>query len=261
MKSSADPSFNIIRMVFLFWLFGWIVKSPFFVRYLLGETWRFPLFNDFFPRVFESSLTSTVAYLLPIAFSVLLLKNKRGFFIVYAILITLCSMTLALHLNTCNDATFVTSTWTGLWLIVFAGHLERMTPAIYRHLKLSGLCVISLIFLGGTAGKLSREFLSGATIYGIFFENRIYWPHTWIRETLSPVGQKLLAQTAAGLIFAAEGFLMFAPVWSCAITLVLLSAATVFMVVFCTYNILSVIACLLGIAAACRRMEKLQLQK
>jgi hypothetical protein len=142
-------------------------------------------------------------------------------------------------------------------MIVFAWHIDRMNIETWTHIKTLGLCLIGLFFLGGTAGKLFHEFETGQTIYSIFFESRPYWPHSWIRETLSLPQQHLLAGIVAKCILAVEGALIFAPVWLPIVTLGLLLLTLTVMILFCTYNILSVNSCLLGVAIACVWIDRI----
>lgn len=255
MNPTTDRPLNIVRLVILFWLAGWLIKFPFFWQYLILDVPRYPIFNSFFPAFFQSPYISGIAYLLPIFISPILFSKRKHSYCLYAILLTLCPILLALHLNTCNDATFVSSAWTGLWLLAFTWHLDRMNADVDRHLKILGLSLIGLFFLGGTAGKLFYEFTSGQTIYGIFFESRPYWPHTWIRETFSIPQQHLIAEMVAKCILFFEGLLILSPFFPALVVLSILLLTLAVMVIFCSYNILSVNLCLLGVCIACVWIE------
>lgn len=257
MTIPSDLGRRVFRIMALFWLFGWVVKIIYFADYFWDHTFRFPITSDFFPPFFQSATVSSIAYVLPFALFALIASRRRSAHIVYAITITACSLILNLHFTGCNDATFLTSTWVGLWMILLAFYSDRLTPEILFHLKTSGLCLIGLFFLGGTIGKLFAGFTTGETIHGIFFAWRDYWPHTWVREHLTLAQQHTLAGVVAKSIVIIESLLILAPVWPVAVTLTLLILTLTVMIIFCTYNILSVNSVVLGLCLMCLWMERI----
>ena len=71
-----------------------------------------------------------------------------------------------MHQNTYNDATFVTSFWSALWLVWLAFNGNREAAKV--HAMALASMIVGMTFLSGFVGKLTPEYLSGEVIRNIF---------------------------------------------------------------------------------------------
>lgn len=81
--------------------------------------------------------------------------------------------------------TFTTAWWTMLWSAWFAGRMNPSdTDLINRGARLSRT-ILSVILLGGAAGKWTAEYWSGQVLYEIYFVERDFWIYNLLRENCS----------------------------------------------------------------------------
>jgi len=93
---------------------------------------------------------------------------------------------LLIHQGSYNDMTFTTAWWAMLWSAWFAGRIDESdTLLIDRGARLSRT-ILSVILLGGAAGKWTAEYWSGQVLYEIYFVDRDFWIFNSLRERFSP---------------------------------------------------------------------------
>lgn len=148
-----------------------------------------PVEHDFFPQLFRSSLALTIAYMVAVASILMGLVLPKKFFASRTWILTFSGLALAslsflcLHQGSFNDMTFLTAWWTSLWSLWFAWRLGIDTPAnlLAKGAQLSRM-IISLVLLGGAAGKWTTEYWSGDVLFDIYFIDRDFWFFNKLKE-------------------------------------------------------------------------------
>ena len=201
-------NYRVIQYAMLFWLLGWFIKISFFADYLAVYIFAIPIRHDLFPTFFVNPYVAVFFYYLPtLAFPAILLPTRNR--LIFSNLIFLgCSLVLMNHIDTYNDATFVTSFWVSLWLLWFSINSDRKDDAVHFHAKILAQCIIGMIFLGGFVGKLTPQYFSGEAFYNIFFHKDAYWPHSWLRTHYSVDQIKIYSQYFSWSVMVME-FLLY----------------------------------------------------
>ena len=146
-----------------------------------------PIYQDFFSPLLCSATVVIATYIvvcLAIGFNSLCsndrLRGKAAWVPVVGLSI------LCIHQGSYNDMTFTTAWWTMLWSAWFAGRIDESdTLLIDRGARLSRT-ILSVILLGGAAGKWTAEYWSGQVLYEIYFVDRDFWIFNILRERFTP---------------------------------------------------------------------------
>jgi hypothetical protein len=158
---------------------------------------------------------------------------------------------LCLHQASYNDMTFVTAWWTGVWALWYVHHLEDDDrEGMLRRAALLSRLIISVILLGGAAGKWTAEYWSGEVFYDIYFRDRDFWVFNLLREnfesdTLREIAtwysrNVIVVETVAGL-----GLWLLPPRWAASVAVILLSSIAL----LSNFLLFSVLFSLIGLAA------------
>lgn len=253
-------NFFILRVVTAFWLLGWFIKLEFFNPYLTGHIVRYQIVHELFPPFFLNSFVAQIAYFLPFVIFILIFFLKRIIFKFISIVMVACSLLLCWHADTYNDATFVTSFWVGLWVLWFSWHLNREDNDFYYHASLLSKLILSLVFLGGFAGKLTPEYWQGEAPYELFFQQNHQGIFAVLKQRLSLEEQLFLAKMIGRMITGTEGLLSLAVFLPSRFVYAVVPFVGAVMVIFRTWAIISVLACLVGLSLGCyfmiKRMEQ-----
>ena len=242
---------RIFKIVFVFWLIGWYSKISFFKEYLWGITIERPLHYSFFPEIFTNPLTAQAAYVMPVLALVLVfLKTPLRYCWIAGVWIV-SSLLMLGHLNTYNDATFVTSFWTAGWLFGLAWNLNPKDETVREQAQFSARCIVGMIFLGGLAGKLTPEYWNGDVFYHTHILQGQAGIWLWLRQHSTPEQMLIIARYFSQIAMAAEAFLVLSPVLPSRFVLTAAPAVMSGIVLFNTWRIFSVFACLIGILLAC----------
>ncbi len=242
--------YRVFRLCAMAWLLGWLVKIWYFFPYLRYHIFMFPVTAKQFPEFFLNNNVALIAYHLPIVCLFFLFIEKRVVLLFIASIMLACTTVLGLHIDTYNDMTFISSFWVALWLLWFAYNINDRAH-IVRHAPYLAQCIIGLLFLGGTVGKLTPEYWSGEAFYNLV-----------VRETPGPFGlyllehysvetQKVIMAYVSKAIIVSEALLAIAPVYPYRLFCGFGIFTVAMLVVFRNVQILSVLACLAGMALAC----------
>jgi hypothetical protein len=243
---------NIARIVVLFWLAGWYIKLGFYGPYLLETTRQFPVLHPMFPAFFQNADVANLFYFLP-AFLVPFLFFRRDIYLrISAVVMVVCAAVLNLHINTCNDATFVTSFWSALWLLWFICQKNPLP-----HAKMLAMCVLGMIFWGGFIGKLTPEYWNGQVMTQILIAGGDKTLLGKIVLPLSTVVRDNVMMWLGRLVIIIEGVLALSPLLPVRFVLFLLCVIVAGFCLFSTWTILSVLSSLVGLAVAVVRLEKI----
>jgi hypothetical protein len=162
---------------------------------------------------------------------------------------------LGLHIETYNDMTFISSFWVALWLVWYAFHMHD-SAHIVRHAPFLAQCLIAMIFLGGTVGKLTPEYWSGEAFYNLIIRFQPQYLGRLIHDHFSIEQQKIFASVFSKAVIFVEGLLVFSPLFSytmfCGLSVLTVAA----IVMFRSWTILSVLTCLAGMVLSCLLLVK-----
>lgn len=246
----------VIRLVIAGWLLGWYIKLEFYWPYLTRENFLYPLHHPLFPSFCQSPAVALGAYLLPLYAGVGLWTRQKEILLAVSIVMTLSATVLNLHVTTHNDATFVTSFWTGLWLMWFSGKMMKGEAVNGAHAQALIQAVVGLIFLGGVVGKLTPEFFNGDVLMNIFISPGNTSPLNKMVAALPDESRRWLMTGTAFVIVVMEGLLALAPLWRYRTFVYFATANLLLIPFFSTWRILSVVSCLIGLLWAGLRLEK-----
>ncbi len=211
-----------------------------------------PLVDDFFPGWLQSVWTVRIAYLGTIlAIGLNLVTGSHPLQRLCCLITFFGSSVLCLHQASYNDMTFVTAWWTSLWAMWYVHHLrdEDQTKMLRKAAFLSRL-IISVILLGGAAGKWTGEYWSGEVFHDIYFRDRDFWLFNILRAnfddaTLHTLAkwysrQVILIETVSGL-----GLWLMPPKWAASIAVTLLMSIAL----LSNFLLFSVLMSLVGLAS------------
>ena len=157
---------------------------------------------------------------------------------------------MCIHQGSYNDVTFVTIWWCCLWSVWLSHRLDTYQQEflIRRSAFLSRL-IISLILLGGAAGKWTPEYWSGEVLYDIYFVDRDFWFFNYLRDNYATEDLQQIAKWYSRQVIAVEtiggiGLWALPARWAALAGVLILSGV----VILSNKYLLSVIACLIGLA-------------
>ena len=232
------------------WLFGWYIKLWFFYDYLRFEIFEFPVRSEQFPDFFLSNEISLAAYYLPALTLFPLFIEKRRVCIAISCVLLACATILGLHVNTYNDMTFVSSFWIAAWLLWFACSLNAHDH-LARHAPMLAKCIIALLFLGGTVGKVTPEYWSGEAFYNLVVRETPAYFGNFLTAHFSADEQLAILAVVSKIIVLSEAALVLSPVYPYPLFCALSILTIVMLVLFRGFQILSVLSCLAGVSLAC----------
>lgn len=251
MTELTRTNVRVFRIVAAAWLVGWFWKAWFFVGYYFDEIWAHPFRHAGLPPALVHPALATIAWAAPVLVIGALVVPRAWTVRAASGLMAAAALVACLHVETFSDATFVTSFWVALWLVWFAANAHRADAALFLHARALAQCTLALVFFGGAIGKLTPEYTSGEAFYQLYFVQKDSWPYPWLRDAVSPDALRSIATwfsrsvIAAELVVAAGALLAPYRVVAIGGTVVMIG-----MVVISTWNLLSVMACLIGLLLA-----------
>ena len=186
---------------------------------LLGLIWKWgffstgariyaniPLSDPFFPSLFQSVWTVSIAYLATVAsIGLNLITANRRIGRVCSVLTLLGATFLCLHQGSYNDMTFVTTWWTSLWSLWYVHHMDDEDRAqLLRRAAFLSRLIVSMILLGGAAGKWTGEYWSGDVFCDIYFVDRDFWIFNALRSNFEPESLRGIATWYSRMVIATE---------------------------------------------------------
>lgn len=242
---------QVLRWTLLLWLAGWFVRTLYFMEYLFNYIIRYPVRYAFFPEFFQSPDVSITLFFLPLLALPAIFKPTPRRLMAASLLLFVCSLLSLWHIDTYNDATYVSCFWVSAWMIWLAFNWKREDAAFLGQACFLAQLIVGMIFFGGAVGKLTPEYLSGEVWRQMFFQQDHYALGVWAGQILSP-GQISLfsAVLSRGMIFAELliGLLPLFPFRAGAL------GASILMVVMLpltnTWMIFSVVGCLIGMLSS-----------
>jgi hypothetical protein len=253
----------VFRVVAASWLFGWYCNAPGdpgFLRNFLDATVH-PLEHEMFPQALSDPRVAFSIYLAPLLIGLALWRPTRMMMRAASVLMVVCAFFACIHLETCNDATFVTSLWVGAWLawFVWSGAPRN---AEFRTLA-RGLAhvVVGVLFLGPLIGKLTPEYRSGEAFYRLYFRDNPDWPYPWLRAELAPETFRGLATGFGRSAIFAETLLALAPILPTRFVLAVGVLTSLGMMVAWTFHLASVLSSILGLLVAAEILSRARIHR
>ncbi len=190
MRSRPLLAFQIVQFCALVALLCKIsFYAPFFSHY-----YQWPLYQDFFPKIFRSATGLIAVYgivCVAIALSACQVACRTRCFCTSLALLGVSY--LLVHQGVYNDVTFTTLWWTQCWATWYQSRLAvGDADALVRGAFL-GRLVISLMLLGGAVGKWTAEYWSGQVFWEIYYVDRDFWFFNWQRQHWEPETLRQLA--------------------------------------------------------------------
>jgi hypothetical protein len=186
---------------------------------LIGLVWKFrffstadqvyaaiPLHDGFFPDWLQISGTLRIAYLTTLACVLIAwIAEAPGVRKIALTLGQLSATVMLLHQGSYNDMTFTTVWWANLWSVWFAFRSDRDRPEVlFRKAAWLSRVVLSLVLLGGAAGKWTAEYWSGEVLYEIYFSGRDYWIFNLLRSSFDVESVKWIAMLYSRFVVVTE---------------------------------------------------------
>lgn len=241
----------VIRLAIMFWLLGWYCKSYFFLPYFLEVIFKIPVIHPLFPPFFLNPYVSVVFFFVPAFCIPSLIRPTKPRLIFSSILMTVSSLVMMLHINSYNDATFVTSFWVSFWIMWLAFQSHRTDSVLRQQACLLARLILGLIFFAGFVGKLTPEYLSGKVFYQIFWGESKVWPHNWLIAHFNPEQLKAISLYVSTFIIFSELLLACAPMFRSRFVFVLAPCILSCFMITNTWAIFSVVGCLIGMMVSC----------
>ena len=247
----ADPAILAHRAVQLGILLTLVWKWTFFVG--ASRVYEvIPLQDAFFPSWLQSVITVRIAYLGCVAaIGINLLTGDRRLQQACAFATLLGSSILCVHQASYNDMTFVTAWWSSLWAVWYVRRLDDADQAtLLRRAAFLSRLIISMILLGGAAGKWTAEYWSGEVFYDIYFRDRDFWVFNLLRENFDQETLRTMAAWYSRKVVLLETIAgaclwSFPPRWAAATAILILTSIAL----FSNFLLFSVLSSLIGLAA------------
>ncbi|MDA7874434.1 hypothetical protein N9A80_01295 [Rhodopirellula sp.] len=210
-----------------------------------------PVEDSFFPDWLRSVATiryafwgSALVICIGLVTSISTLRKTCSWFAIGGITI------MCIHQGSYNDMTFVTIWWCCLWSVWLAHRLDTLHQEfLIRRAAFLSRLIISLILLGGAAGKWTPEYWSGDVLFDIYFVDRDFWLFNYLRDNYEPEDLKLIAKWYSRQVIVVEtiggiGLWVLPARWAALSGVMILSGV----VILSNKYLLSVIGCLIGLA-------------
>ncbi|MEM0961012.1 MAG: hypothetical protein AAGK21_00565 [Bacteroidota bacterium] len=243
----ATPRLIALQIALGLCLIGWMVKGAMFWSLLFQAGFETPIAVDALPALFTSPLAAVMAYMAPlIVMPIALVAGPRGA-LAAAVVGSVSSLVLVLHVSGYNDATFVTSLWVFLWIGWLAASSDTEAQRWGARLAQGTL---SMIFLGGFLGKLTPEYLSGAVLHDVYFlqKQALFYPA--LRAAVTPDTLQQIALVFSWAAVITEGALATSVLWPSRLALRIGAVVCTGMVLVSTVYLTSVMAALVGLCVA-----------
>lgn len=236
------------RIVAAGWLVGWFCKAGYYGRALLADDFAAPLDVAGFSSLVRHPLVIAVAWLAPLLVLPVLVWPRPRLRAAAAALLLVASLIACVHLETFNDATFVTSFWVALWLVWLTAVAPTLDDAAtLRHARLLAQCIVGVVFLGGAVGKLTPEHIDGDVLLHVYFIGKDQFPYAQLRGALSPSQLAGVACALSRIIIVAELLVAASPIFPFRVAAILGAVIMTMMLLGSSAYLVSVLACLLAL--------------
>ena len=244
----VDSAYRIVQVCLLLslvWKYEFFYHSMRIYQYITVE-------DDFFPDWLCSNAVLFGTFLSVVAATALCVFFRKLWIRHLFNIVSLFGLTvLCLHQGSYNDATFTTAWWTSLWSWWFVSRMNRDDERVLiRKAAFLARCIISMILLGGAAGKWTPEYWSGEVMHDIYFVDRNFWTFNWLREHYNAEALRNIATTYSRFVIVTETMagltLWMLPARVSAVLAIILLTS---IALFSNFLLFSVLLSLIGLAA------------
>jgi hypothetical protein len=154
-----------------------------------------PLDDPFFPAWLRSVYIVSPVYLITVGATLMSLATPRRLLHRLCAWLTLGGASiLCIHQASYNDMTFASVWWSSLWSLWYVHRDWETDPqALLRRGAFLSRLILSVILLGGAAGKWTAAYWSGDVLYDIYFRDRDFWLFNWLRTSFEPAALRDIA--------------------------------------------------------------------
>ena len=251
--SAAGPAAALrvercFRFVAVGWLLGWFCKAGYYGPALLRDGFAARLDVAGFSPLVRHPLVVAAAWLAPLAVIPVVVWPRRRLRVAAAALMAVASLVACVHLETFNDATFVTSFWVALWLLWLAVVTPSADEATtLAHARRLAQCVVGLVFFGAAMGKLTPEHIDGDVLLHVYLLGKDRFPYPELRSAFSPERLASLARLLSRAVIVGELLLAASPLMPFRVAALLGAAMMTLMIAGSSLYLVSVLACLLAL--------------
>ncbi len=213
--------------------------------------------DSFFPALFKSSNLLVALYVIPIAFGIESMRTRNvGMLRIQAIATAVCMFGLCIHQSSYNNVTYLTCFWASLWCVWFSLKIEEPENQLLFKAKTFAILIVSLIFLGGAAGKWTPGYWSGEVLYQIYFLDRDFWFFNYLRTSMDSEALREFATVYSRMVVLVESGCAF--LWLLPIKLAAMIGLVVLLGIclFSNIQLFSVMFSLLGLMLVCLHTPK-----
>jgi len=199
-------SYKAYRCALIFILVSIYIKIDFLIPLFKGNRNINLEISDLFPGILSSTQIIYYGYFIPLLTLPCLLCRDRWYFIFSSIVLLVFSLCFSLHLDTYNDATFNTSLWCSVWLLLLS--ISNLNIEEYKsHILMIAKLLVSMIFLGGFIGKLTPEYWRGDVLHDLYFMDKYNFIYPKIRSNFQPDTIKTIAHIFSLITIFTEGLM------------------------------------------------------
>ena len=234
------------------WLIGFYFNAREYLPMLIHNTEVQFNSHPLFEPLFLNTWVAIAAYSAPILFGLALIFIPNLYAkLLCSVFLAMCTGTLCIHIESFNDATFVSSFWVALWMIWYC--LAKITGSFEKtHAIFWAQTVVALIFLGGFIGKLTPEYHSGEVIYELFLRHESTQPISVLRFIFDEPALKTVSIFLTLGMIAAEGAVAMG-IFLSNRAFTIITCCTILTIAFTTLiSIFSVMGCILGLVIAAK---------
>ena len=211
----CDPdNVTLLKLVQASILVSLILKTWFFLA--IDQVHQaFPMTVPFFPAWLTLLVMLRISWMMASATALLAIfaKEPRSIFLVTLInFFMLC--VLSIHQYSYNDVTFMCCAWASLWCLWMSTRLSDPFESLFPRAAWLAHLILSMIFIGGAAGKLTDGYWNGQVLYEIYFVDRDFWTYNLVRSIFPEDSLPTVAMWHSRMVVCAEwvcGFLWLMP--------------------------------------------------
>ncbi|HMO23429.1 MAG TPA: hypothetical protein PKC98_20900, partial [Candidatus Melainabacteria bacterium] len=157
---------------------------------------------------------------------------------------------MCLHQQSYHDVTFLTCWWTTAWCLWLIRQLGKPAEPLMVRAAFLAHGILSLIFLGGSVGKLTPGYWSGEVFYEIYFEGRDYWLFNLLRRFFDADQLSLISCWYSRFVIMIEGIGACLWIMPARIASIIAIAILCNIALMSNTQLFSVLTCLIGLALA-----------
>jgi len=183
-----------LRMVVAGMLVGLLWKISYF---LVADQlhFRVPIRDAYFPAWLQNAGVLRAAFIGAVVSLMVSAVTASARWRIFCLTVAWISASILLvHQGSYNDMTFVTVWWCNVWALWFASRMDVDAPeTLLQKSALVSRVLLSVVLLGGAAGKWTGEYWSGEVFFEIYFRDRDFWLFNLLRGRFDTESLRLIS--------------------------------------------------------------------